>query len=232
MNIVFLHIDNPKDLKSLIPNYFVKSIKKFCDNANIIQVTDKESKAIPGVNEVVRIGGDIQKIMIFRLYAFYELKLYKQTFYMDTDMIFIKKFKIENLFNENKIVLLKRSFMNSAILNTKFNDMDLSEYCGRTLGEVYPYIACFSSVSDPMFWKDCLNNLKKLDEKFHYWYGDQEAIRNIVNSDKYKINEAPEKIYACPPRFLDENPKAYVVHFKGYQNKELIESYAKNYNIE
>ena len=232
MNIVFLHITNPKDPESLIPTYFVKSVKKFCENPNIIQVTDKETKAISGVNEVVRIGGDIQKIMVFRLNAFYELKLYKQTFYMDTDMIFIKKFKIKNVFNEDKIVLLERNFMNNAMLNVKFNDMDLTEYAGKTLGEVYPYIACFSCVSDPMFWKDCLNNLKKLDDKFHYWYGDQEAIRNIAKSNKYKIQEVPEKIYACPPRFIDENTDACIIHFKGSQNKDLIESYFKYYKIE
>jgi hypothetical protein len=43
----------------------------------------------------------------------------------------------------------------------------------------------------------CLDALHRLPAKFWRWFGDQEALRNVVNRGTHKIGCLPESIYAC-----------------------------------
>ncbi len=107
-------------------------------------------------------------------------------------------------------------------MNTSFKGMDLAEYEGKTLGEVYPIIACFTVTRSPRFWQECLANLMQLDGKFHYWYGDQEAMRNVVRTDRFKVRYLPESKVACLPEYADPANLPLGLHFKGPARKEWM----------
>ncbi len=130
------------------------------------------------------------------------------------------------------VAVCRREFNRSDLLNTRFRGLDLSEYSGKTLDDVYPYVACATVTDGGSFWADCLVNLTSLHRKFHYWYGDQEAIRNIVGSGKYRSVLLPESIYGCLPEYSARiSPGPSPLHFKGPGRKPMMLEYARRLKI-
>lgn len=216
MNFIFLHVG--LDIR---PYYLVKSIRKFFKNATIIQCTDLKTQKVEGVDEVIRHDGDTSNLMMFRLEAFALINIKKQSVFLDTDMLVLKEFNLNNYF-ESDAVLCKRSFGLDSVINISFKGMDLSEYENQTLGDVYPYLACFTLVQSSEFWKEAHNILKLLDNKFHFWYGDQEALKKIAISTKFKISTVEESIFACLPEKINHNFPPSLIHFKGPSRKSLM----------
>jgi hypothetical protein len=66
-----------------------------------------------------------------------------------------------------------------------------------------------------------------LNKKFHYWYGDQEALRIINDQKKFNIGYLNESLICSTPEMLNETSKVYSVHFKGPRRKELMPSFAE-----
>jgi len=216
MDFIFLHVGS--DIR---PYFLVKSIRKFFKNAKIIQCSDPLTKQVDGVDEVLRHDGDISNLMTFRLEAFSLIDTKKQSVFLDTDMLVLKEFNLDNYF-ESDAALCKRSFGLDSVINTSFRGMDLSEYKNQTLGTVYPYLACFTAVRSKEFWKEANNILSLLDNKFHYWYGDQEALKKIAASNKFKISTVEEAIFACLPEEINHSLLPNLIHFKGPSRKSLM----------
>jgi len=99
-----------------------------------------------------------------------------------------------------------------------------------TLGEVYPYVACATVARDGRFWAECLNNLRTLAPKFHYWYGDQEAIRNVIRAGQFKSTLLPESLYGCLPAASPATPPR-LMRFKGGHRKPLMLEFARKLRI-
>jgi hypothetical protein len=82
----------------------------------------------------------------------------------------------------------------------------------------------------PEFWCRCLEEFLRLPAKFQHWFGDQEALRNVVNARRDAIRWLPESIYAC---FADLEPKREhatrikLCHFKGPGLKQMMLDCAK-----
>jgi hypothetical protein len=216
MKFVFLHVG--EDVR---PYFLVKSIRRFFPKATIIQCTDLFTKEVEGVDHVFRHSGDINNLMTFRLEAFYLLNIEDQAIYLDTDMLILKHFDLENYKNYDA-VLCKRSFDLDALFNYSFRGMDLSEYKNKTINDVYPFLACFTLTSSSNFWKEAYNILKLLNTKFHYWYGDQEAIKNIVTRNIFNICTVDESSFACLPEKIDQNSIPNIAHFKGPSRKSMM----------
>lgn len=216
MDFIFLHVGS--DIR---PYFLVKSIRKFFKNAKIIQCSDPLTKQVDGVDEVLRHDGDISNLMTFRLEAFSLIDTKKQSVFLDTDMLVLKEFNLDNYF-ESDAALCKRSFGLDSVINTSFRGMDLSEYKNHTLGAVYPYLACFTLVQSKEFWKEADTILKLLDKKFHFWYGDQEALKKIAASNKFKISTVEEAIFACLPEEINHSLLPNLIHFKGPSRKSLM----------
>jgi len=220
-DFVFFHVGD-----TFYPTLLTKSIKKFNPDSKIFYITDKKNKNIEGVTNTIRIDCNTDDLMTSRLLGFSELKLKTPAIYIDSDVLVTKNIPNE-LFDQNEIYLCKRSFMIDSIINTSFKDMDLSEYKNKTLGEVYPFIACFTYAADYKFWEECYNILINLNKKFHYWYGDQEALRIINSQKKFNIGYLNESLICTTPEMLNEISKVYSVHFKGPQRKKLMPIFAE-----
>ena len=220
-DFVFFHVGD-----TFHPTLLTKSIKKFNPDSKIFYITDKKNKNIEGVTNTIRIDCNSDDLMTSRLLGFSELKLNTPAIYIDSDVLITKNIPNE-LFNQNEVYLCKRSFMINSIINTSFKNMDLSEYKNKTLGEFYPFIACFTYAANYKFWEECYKILINLNKKFHYWYGDQEALRIINDQKKFNIGYLNESLICSTPEMLNETSEVYSIHFKGPQRKKLMPTFAE-----
>jgi hypothetical protein len=216
------------------PHLLVNSIRKFFPEAKIYQCSDFKTAPVENVDFVFRHDGDIENLMTFRLEAFSNLKLGDRAIYLDTDMLVTNFFDL-SAFDNYDIVLCKRSFGLNDLINPLFKRkdklIDLNEYQGKTFGEIYPYLACFTITKSYLFWTECLEILKSLDKKFHFWYGDQEVLRIFPSSDRNtKIGTLEEAKFACLPDFVEINNLPNLIHYKGKQRKNLMIEDAKFLN--
>jgi hypothetical protein len=225
---VFLHVGNDIGFPTLL----VRSIRATNQDAVIYQCTDSDSPPIVGINHLLRVNGDTRNLMTFRLQAFSELGLTSPAIYLDTDMLVIAPIDVNTLLAGNDVALCQREFGREDTINISFKGMDLVEYQGKTFGEVYPYLACTTISKDNQFWVECRKNLFLLHEKFHFWYGDQEAIRNVSKSNRFKIKNLSEAKFACLPDKIDPRMKNIAIfHFKGPARKHLMVEYAKKMTL-
>jgi hypothetical protein len=207
------------------PTLLTKSIKKFNPDSKIFYITDKKSKNIEGVTNTIRINCNTKELMISRLLGFSQLKLNSPAIYLDTDILVANNIPNE-LFNQNEIYLCKRSFAIDGIITTPFKGIDLSEYKDKTMGEIYPFLACFTYTTNYKFWEECYEILLNLNKKFHYWYGDQEALRIINDQKKFNIGYLNESLVCPIPEMLNKT-KVYTIHFKGPNRKKLMPIFAE-----
>ncbi len=223
MNFVFLQVGDDQRAQ-----LFVRSIRRGVPQATVIQCTDAKTNAIDGVDRVFRHDGDAANLMTFRLEAFAQLGLKETGTYLDSDMLLLKAFDPNEALKECDVALCERIFGKDILINVGFKRMDWSEYLGKTFGQVYPYLACLTITRSNAFWIKCAQVLRELPPKFHIWYGDQEAIRNVANSDKsLKFAHLKESAYACLPEFVDGKKLPYLIHFKGKQRKRIMMDYAQ-----
>ena len=207
---------------AIFPELLIKSIRKYIPDAYIIQSTDIKTKAISGVDKTYRYDGDTSNLMTFRLESNSNIDLPGQTIFLDTDMLVLRNFTLDN-FIDCDVVLCEREFDIEGIVNTKFNGMNMTMYEGKTLKEAWPFLGCFNIVKNKYFWRDCSEILDTLDPQFHFWYGDQEAIKRFVEKNSsFNYGFAKESKYACLPEHIKENNLPCIAHFKGQQRKDLM----------
>lgn len=219
--------------EELLPSIFVQSILRSQENPIIIQCSDATSKPIKGVTEVVRIPGDSTNLMTYRLHSFAKLGLKSPAIYCDSDMGVLKPINPIQLLGEADVALCKREYNAQNLYgHVDFRGVVYDEHYRKPWGEVYPYVACFSITKNFQFWQDCLDNLMSLDSKWHFWMGDQEAMRNIGASNRYKIQDLPESIFGCLPDLpqVTVSPPM-VAHFKGKSRKHLMIEWAEKQGI-
>src|SRR5712671_1018179 len=225
---VYLHVGNDNSFPTLL----VRSIRVSNKDAVIYQCSDLDSPAIAGVDHISRVSGNAKNLMTFRLQAFSELNLTAPAIYLDTDMLGVAPLDVKDLLGGNDVALCQREFGKHDVINILFKGMNLVEYQGKTFGEVYPYLACTTISKDNRFWVDCLKNLQALPEKFHFWYGDQEAIRNVANAKLIRTTTLRETKFACLPDKIGPNTQGVAIfHFKGQARKSLMIEHAKQMNL-
>ena len=78
------------------------------------------------------------------------------------------------------------------------------------------------------FWIQMRNELNLIDRKYLYWYGDQVALKNLVKKSFENFDFVDEKLFACPPEYLDKKKFPFIVHFKGDFNKTVISNNINN----
>jgi hypothetical protein len=218
-NIVFFHVGD----ETIFPIVMVRSVRANNPGAHIIQVTDRVSPDVAGVDEIVRFDGDSSHPMGFRLECYARLPTRVPTFFLDTDMICVQPIDPAAALEGNSAAVCLREYLKDLPLDTGAMGVDLSEHRGRTLGDVYPYVGCVTAAGDPKFWNSCLDELRRLPAKFWHWFGDQEALRNVVNGGAHKVGWLPESIYACLVDVeIDPTKNPKICHFKGPARKRLM----------
>jgi hypothetical protein len=207
---VFFHVGD--DIA--MPTAMVFSIRAHNPDATIVQVSDHQTPAVPGVSRVFVTQGNRQYLMQWRTNAFAELGLTEPAMYMDTDMIVRHPISPSALLKGwGPVAMTRREFNRDAVFNPRQRGQDYSEYEGKTLDQVYPYVGCCTIASDWGVWADLAEMYNVLPDKFCVWYGDQEVLREY--SKRVKVQDLPESYYACLPEFLPQHSDPAIVHYKG-----------------
>ena len=213
---VFFHVGDDWKMQDRL----AKSIRKTMPDAHIIMLTDADTPIPDGVD--YRIGKyDRTKLMTERLRAFAELRLDKPAMYIDSDMEMISTVNPAVILGERDIIMCRRSFNRSAIFNPHQRGLDFSEYTGKTIDQVYPYLACATIAKDWTLWARLYDTLRLfIPEKFHIWYGDQEALRTCaLGIDSHKFGTMSEEEFACLPEFYGDvslhGTDVRFIHYKG-----------------
>ncbi len=212
------------------PRLLVNSIRRVMHDAEIIQCSDPKTPKIERVDQIKVFDEDTSNLMKFRLSAFSQLGLKSPAIYLDTDMLVLQKCNLMEILKGNDVILCERTFEKESLFNTKpffqnnlaTSKFEYSEYKGLSMFEVFPYIACFNLVKNHEFWDECYKVLLSLDEKYHFWYGDQEAIKRVITSKKFVFESLPEYFVACLPEYVNFNNSPALIHFKGAHRKKLM----------
>jgi hypothetical protein len=198
-----------------------RSIRIHHRDARIIQVTDKASPQVPGVDEVVRHTSSSGALMYFRTSAFSKVSVSEPTWFLDTDMLLVRPLPI--IEGEGFCV---REFNLNARLRRIVDGFDLSEHEGKAIGDVYPLVGCTTFSSSAQIWPDILTIYKSLPQKYRRWFGDQEALR-IYAEQNPGFHRLMESTYAClPEHYSGPHSNAILLHFKGQGRKLLMYSVA------
>jgi len=217
--VAFLHVGPDTTL----PGILVRSLREHNPDMRIVQCADRVSPQVSGVDDVLRIDADAGNLMTFRLQAFAGLAGNEPTLFLDTDMVCARPIDPAAELDDCDVAVCLREYNNAMPLDTRAMGINLTEYEGRTLGDVYPYLACAVIAKDAAFWTACLEDLRRLPAKFHKWFGDQEAMRNVIKAGGHKVGWLRESIYAClPDMHTDPSHGPKLFHFKGPLRKQMM----------
>lgn len=208
MTFVFFHVGD--DLA--LPTAVVRSIHAHNPGAEVIQVTDHTTATVPGVTWTYPTDVDRRYLMLSRTAAWASLGLDAPALYLDTDMVVNAPIDVAGALGERSVAMCRRSFNRDALFNPRQRGLDFSEYTGKTLDELYPYLGCCTITRNANVWADLTELYLALPDKFKTWYGDQEVLREYARWND--ITELPEHHWACLPEYLSQH-RPVITHYKG-----------------
>lgn len=192
MNVVFYYIGERYPDHA---QYCIKSIRKHMD-AHIIQLTDRTTPAIDGVDEVRR--HDPKHDMVhYNGYQFLSEMDEDEVLYTDLDMMYCGN--LDHLFcGDAEVTAATRSS----------RDRVSHSYKQR-----YPYCSMMV-VRNRKFWKDCYDRLLRMRKPSAL--NNMEAVASIIDGWEYRIKILDGDIYNALPK--SHNERVMVYHFKGYKH--------------
>ncbi len=219
----------------VIPEYFVKSIKKIVSKKfKIIQVSNLKTRKIKGVDDIIK--ADLPKdIMTARLKA-YSLVDTKDTstIFCDADSLMVCQFNLSNF--KRGYYLMKRN--NNSLINHLFPE-HYPEFKNKYFIDVMPFLfGAIIIIKKENFFNHLLNICLKLPPRFHRWYGDQIALHifYLDNKSLFLFFDQSKYMYIIDKK--DNNPQRSInllkeqniplVTFKGNKSKERIGEFFKH----
>lgn len=196
---------------------FVESLRETNPDARIIMCTDSKTPVIDGT-ERFELDSDSTDFMEYRLRIYAALKLNYPAMYLDDDMIICSEIFPEALLQDQRALFCDRMFNRDGKFNTSMKGLTFSEYEGKTMAEVFPYLACATVTMDYTVWSELLSIMDHIDPKYRKWYGDQEAMKIWAKMNDF--GTLLETQYACLPEYLEgRDPK--IIHYKGSRKEQM-----------
>jgi tetratricopeptide (TPR) repeat protein len=203
------------------PQKMVKSLLRHNPDAFITMFTDKTTPDVMGITRRVESEVDRDNLMYSRVKAYSLHEIVRPVMYLDTDMLVQDNIIVRDLLQGKDVTFCRRSFDRDAMFNIEQRGIKFSEYEGKTLDQLYPYVGCAVVAKSNQVWKDLLAIYEGLDEKFKRWYGDQEALRIYAEKYPERVADIDEAVYGSLPERKVED--AVILHFKGEGRKKLFE---------
>lgn len=199
MKVAFLHVGD--DLR--LPTLMAASAKRL--GYALVQMTDERTSAVPGVDAVVRLPWDGERLMTYRLQHLAALA--EPALIVDTDVVFVRD--VRHVWEQEFDVALTR------------RDGPALDPNGVDLAEVMPYnTGVMFSRSQP-FWQRCHELCSGFPPEVQRWYGDQYAVR--FAAPEFKVLELAVDPYNYSPGSADEDvSQRYVVHYKGPRKEWML----------
>ncbi len=224
-NIAFISL-GPESHKNA--KYLVKSIKKYCKDYKIIQISRKVDPRIPEVDYKIEYNFKSNKLMIDKLKILSEVfKKFGTLFFLDSDMLITKNLnEAYKLLKINDLIYTSRK--SNFKISNQFQNIEFPEFTNKTVNDVMPYNAGFIGINSYSAIKFIEKTCYNLPERFHFWYGDQYAQKIAYDSKRFKINIFDYR-YNNSIKDLDSvSEDIYVYHFKG-RFKDLIQPFYEKY---
>ena len=196
---------------------FVESLRESNPDSRIIMCTDSKTPIIDGT-ERFELDSDSTDFMEYRLRIYAALGLKYPAMYLDDDMIIRSEIFPDALLGKERALFCERSFDRDNSFNPDIKGLSFKEHQGKTMAEVFPYLACATVTKDHAVWSELLGILNHIDPKYRKWYGDQEAMK--IWSKMNPVGTLPESEYACLPEYLEgRDPK--IIHYKGSRKERM-----------
>ena len=126
----------------------------------------------------------------------------------------------------NDIVFTQRK--NNFYINDTFQNIKFPEFTNKTVNEVMPFNGGFLGVSNIAVQKKLLQIYLELPSKFHYWYGDQVALKKIYDTKEFKISLLDSNYNYNVKDISNYDKNICIYHFKG-RFKKLINPFYEKY---
>ena len=202
-----------------------QSIKRLYPYNKLIQITDDYSEQINSIDNVERFKFTRSHFMKDCIES--QLKIFNKygpTIFLDADLIVLKKIDDFFEFKDFDFSLTESSNLSkSIILNNEKHKKNFPDLINKTLGETMPYNAGIYCCNKKEPLEFMLNIFKTMNKNYLEWYGDQLALKKLVESKLYKIKVFQESIYNYTPIKSDEDlSNKKILHFKGDSKKLFI----------
>lgn len=200
------------------PTLLVESIRRVHPQSAIVQMTDMQTPEIPGVSEVRRAEGNPDHIMVSRVQSFAARG--EAGIYLDTDILVTRPLN-HLLEGDYDVGLTERDQQPNMPISPQVGPMYFPEFNGKTTYQQFPYLASLTLLPRPCaFFADCLQVLNGLKEEYKRWYGDQEAMRIVVEQGGYRFRKFPQSRVNYVPGVTEQPDRERIsaldtVHFKG-----------------
>ena len=102
------------------------------------------------------------------------------------------------------------------------------EFTNKTSDEVMPFNGGFLGANNVTSLNKLLQIYLKLPSRFHYWYGDQVALKKIYDTKEFKISLLDSNYNYNVKDISNYDKKICVYHFKG-RFKKLINPFYDKY---
>jgi len=206
MDVCFLHVGDDRSL----PEIMVRSARLAMADAHIVQFTDEVTPPVAGVDTVIRRPVSGEELMIARLdhLAGFE---HREAIFLDTDIIVRRD--LREVFELSFDVALTRRY---GVLVVADDDPFRQHFPSGNLIDYMPYNAgvMFSRTQD--FWVDCRKACEDMHPDFRRWYGDQMALKAVVDRREYAVFELAAPILNYSPEHAQDRPDdALILHYKG-----------------
>jgi len=182
----------------------VRSVRRVIPNARIVQMSDKGTPEVPGVDEVRRLPYD-GYLMKFRLKHLADWP-HEQALILDTDVIV--KADVSDVFDQPFDLAL-----------TRRSKPEMSAD-GVDMAKRHPYNCGVMFSRSPAFWLECYRWLQDAKPKLWGWWGDQEAVINVA--PRYNILDLPVEEFNWSPSGPEELSDARIWHYKGAIRKQWM----------
>ena len=228
-NIAFVSLGNQSNECA---NLLVKSIKKTNSDCQIIQISSKKDKNVIGADEKFIFDFKFATVMLNRLES--QIKIvekYGPTIFLDSDMLVSNNLKEAfNLLNKNDLIFTERK--KNHYLQDTFNKYGISikfpEFTNKRINEVMPFNGGFFGANNVLVLNELLQIYLELPSQFHYWFGDQIALKKIYDTKEFKISILDSNYNYNVENISNYDKKVCVYHFKG-ASKKLINPFYDKY---
>lgn len=191
------------------PDYaplMVKSVRRHMGEYRIVQLTDFDSPAMEGADEVIRRYRDPDlPIFAFRTEHFANCP-YTEWLALDADVLVMRG--VEDVW-ERKFDVALTTRRKGACWDTN----------GTNIARSMPFNTGVIFSRNPQFWHKCLGRMK-YEEKL---YADQLAVAAVAESLEFHVLVLPGDEFNWTPYAQDEESQARIWHYKGKRKDWMMQ---------
>lgn len=201
MIVSFLHVGENASLAKKM----VESVRAAMPGVRILQMTDDKSEHVVDWVQVLPYDGE--RLMTYRMRHLSAVDDHMLT--LDTDVI---------VQSDLSPVMLKKFDVALTVRSEPIY------FNGKNITPIMPYNTGVMFSKCPAFWRNCLEMLESAPEATQRWWGDQLAVKAVVDTGSYRVLALPVGKYNYTPSSAEEDvTDKLVVHYKGPKRKEWME---------